>query len=348
VPEIRQDTQLQTVMSEVEEKSAESMPERDSIDSEQSGSDVAADCIDFKAPLRGPSDMKELLSMMQQRGIVNEENLVFDEDFVSQFYDDDNQTQGVERMFNGEPRVWGDIFWTMIHLLTYYYPENPSTDVKQAAYQWVQSLRFLLPCENCRRGYRRELLETPVEEFLDSRETFIEWGIELHTSVNKRLNQAPFDTDATFKRILTKEKRAQKQRANEVAGGKLKTARSVDTTHAKHSRVSSAPVRVNRSSLQTTGRGKHNVESRVDQQKTSSQQFAPKRTTYNPPGRQNATAAQSLQSVRDALKRGSKLSQQQRANVLKNKRAQEARSVKKPAECKSCGSSSRPVKPSSF
>jgi hypothetical protein len=160
--------------------------------------------FDFYAPLSGPANMKVLAHMMAERKIANDDVLQFTKEFVAQFYPDDG-SPGEQCMFNGEPTVWGDPFWSFLFLLAYYYPAHPSDDVKRAAFATVQSLRFLLPCEHCRPEFRKEILETPIEEFLESRESFIEWVIEVRSNVDKRLGKPPFNTDAAYKRLLARE-----------------------------------------------------------------------------------------------------------------------------------------------
>lgn len=312
--------------------------------------------FDFRARLDGPSNMAELSTMMQERNIANSDDLQFDEEFVDQFYNDADHTPGVECMFNGEPCVWGETMWTMIHLLTYYYPAEPSDNVKRAAYQQIHAYRYTLPCENCRRGFRKELLETPVEEFLESRETFIEWGIEIHTSVNKRLGQPDFDTDATFKRILAREnaKKNKKDATANHSGGKdsnkaLSSAKST-AKRGKQSVAAQTRGAVGGDVATTTSR-KHvqnaAVASNAATTSATSQISKRKTTNYGVQNR-HVSAQQSLQSVRDALRRTNVLSLQQRANMLRNQRSKEARRVKEPAECKSCGNSKKPIQPSAF
>lgn len=63
----------------------------------------------------------------------------------------------------------------------------------------------------------------------------------------------------------------------------------------------------------------------------------------------NMTANESLQSIRDALRRnGQRLSLQQKANLQKMQLAQQAKNIKEPAECKSCGGKNKPKTPSVF
>jgi len=348
----------------------------------------AATTFDFSAPLSGPSNMNALATQMTERGIANDDTLLFTEEFVDQFYKEDG-TPGETCMFNGDPHVWGDVFWTYLHLLTYYYPAHPSDDVKRAAYNNIHSLRFLLPCEHCRRGFRKEILETPVEEFLESRETFIEWGIEVHTSVNKRIGKPPFNTDAMFKRILAREHVAAPATpvtptatatpatvaaaASSAAPASKPSQHHHTQHHAKHQAPSGSTAHAHEKQEKRRS-VKHNptssssgaanqfvqrselLNNRHDMQPAPAiAAAAHAKTSYSVASAPATTstshvvkASESLQSVRDALHRTGQLTLQQKANLQKRQRTQEAQNVKKPAECKTCGGAGKAKVPSKF
>lgn len=47
--------------------------------------------------------------------------------------------------------LWGPTIWDAMHFISLGYPEvNPSTEVQQAAFQFLRSLPYLLPCMLCR------------------------------------------------------------------------------------------------------------------------------------------------------------------------------------------------------
>jgi hypothetical protein len=47
--------------------------------------------------------------------------------------------------------LWGPTIWDAMHFISLGYPEvNPSTEVQQAAFQFLSSLPYLLPCLLCR------------------------------------------------------------------------------------------------------------------------------------------------------------------------------------------------------
>jgi len=293
--------------------------------------------FDWQCALTGPANLHELSDMMRERKIANDESLEFDEDFVDRFYEDSEHEQGVEAMYNGEPSIWGRVVWDSIHLYTYYFPSTPSADVRRAAYQFVQSLRYMLPCENCRAGFRKELLQLPVEEFLDSRESFIEWGIQLHSSVNERLGQPPCDVDKIFARLLEKPEKkpseAKQASAKKTVAKRVTPALSGNSVHAQQQ-------------LQRQQQQQQKQETR-NAAKNSAVSSGKTVTTQSYRQKAAPTSRESLQSVREAFRRN--LNNRQRASLANHSRAQKANAaaVKKPAECKSCGKS-RPLVSSKF
>ena len=301
----------------------------------------AEDTFDFTQPLGGPRNVIELEKLMSERGIANDDNLQFDEDFVEQFYDDADNEPGEQSMFNGDPLVWGFAFWTQLFLLAYYYPTSPSANVKRAAYQAVHALRYLLPCTKCIRSFRKHMLEIPIEKYLDSRESFLEFCIEMRHAVDARMGKEPFDVDRFFKKLMASQNDQSKEEKN------------VETTEKN---VSTTQV------IQETVPQKKNVLKRVDLQKksyTSSKKNANytessaklsdgihlgQKTSYGLVGRQ-VNIDESLKTVRDAMKR-TNLSNQQKANLQKLERSKAVKQIEKPGECKTCGG--KPKKPSTF
>lgn len=85
-----------------------------------------------------------------------------------------------EKFFGGyrmpiSPDTWGPVVWDALHYVSLGYPEtNPSVNVKQAAFEFLSSLPFLLPCSTCRdhlaQTYENELPLTP--SIFESKQAF--------------------------------------------------------------------------------------------------------------------------------------------------------------------------------
>ena len=88
---------------------------------------------------------------------------------------------------------WGPYFWKTLHLVTKAYPETPSREHQRAAWSFIHSLQYLLPCFNCQTHFATLLKENPPN--ISSREAFIKWGIAAHNLVNERLGKTQIDLD---------------------------------------------------------------------------------------------------------------------------------------------------------
>jgi hypothetical protein len=108
-------------------------------------------------------------------------------------YDDVTHVQGEQMMYDGDPKIWGATWWRMMHLTAYYYPEAPTQETQQAAYQQFDAWRFTLPCGNCRDGYRVIWNQIPLRNYLATRTLLIEWSILVHDAVNARLGAPVLD-----------------------------------------------------------------------------------------------------------------------------------------------------------
>lgn len=304
-------------------------------------STLADESFDFTAPTSGPRNVVELERMMSERGIANDDSLEFNVEFVEQFYDDTDDEPGEHSMHNGNPCVWGFVYWKFLFLLAYYYPDKPNNNVKRATYQSVDAWRHILPCSNCIRHFRKIILELPIEKFLESRESFLEFCIELRHLVDTRLGKEPFDIDAFFKAALTCEKGEQfYDMVHELAEKNVSDAPVIEK---KEEPPMQEQIIVQRRDIQKSNFARAVEQPSTVAQQQSSQQTVQK-TSYGLVGRQ-INSTDSLKSVREAIRRNG-LSNQQKANIQKLARSKTAKQVEKPGECKTCGG--KPKKPSAF
>ena len=81
-----------------------------------------------------------------------------------------------------EPTIWGPAAWKFLHTITFQYPEVPTDDDKRKYYIFFNSLKYVLPCPNCREHYSNNFEKRPIK--LESRDDFIKWLIDIHNEVN--------------------------------------------------------------------------------------------------------------------------------------------------------------------
>ena len=283
-------------------------------DAQQNPTSDESRVLSLQEPIDGPRNMQSLLDVMSERQMDSKDIDDFSVEFVAQFYADKDYTAGKQSMYNGEPTDWGKTYWNFIHFISYYYPEEPSDSLKRAVYQQLDAFRETLPCENCRRAFRMEILTLPLEEFLDSRETLIEWAIELHSRVNKRLGHKEFDTDATYKQLTER---------STAAAEKQKASKSREN----------AKTQTQRQPKSTNSVPKHRAAPQIasDAAKARREQAQRMQTS-----RRQISARETAQTMRNVLQRRAKLNPRQLAAVVAKDRQRAAKKVRKPSECASC------------
>ena len=95
---------------------------------------------------------------------------------------------------NISPNLWGPHLWKFMHLFTLSYPNEPTEDEKDTAYNFFTAIQTVLPCEKCRYNFKNHL-ETLTEEVLDSNENLVKWLFNIHNEVNKSTGKPQFSFD---------------------------------------------------------------------------------------------------------------------------------------------------------
>ena len=86
-----------------------------------------------------------------------------------------------------EPDVWGRSFWEFLDAIVATFPkDSPSIDHRNAVYEMMQSLRYLLPCPECRKHYCNFIQRNPLDHALLSRKSLLEYYFLLKTDVASR------------------------------------------------------------------------------------------------------------------------------------------------------------------
>lgn len=86
--------------------------------------------------------------------------------------------------------VWGPSLWHYLHTMSFNYPDNPTEVQKKYHKQFIQSLKYVLPCKYCRMNLRKNLKAVPLNESaLKNRENFSRWMYNLHEHINEMLKK---------------------------------------------------------------------------------------------------------------------------------------------------------------
>ena len=87
-------------------------------------------------------------------------------------------------------KIWGPIFWTAIHMMSFNYPVNPTPADKKHYRDFILNLQYVLPCKFCRMNLTNNFKKKPLlMSYMASRDTFSRYIYQLHETVNKMLNK---------------------------------------------------------------------------------------------------------------------------------------------------------------
>ncbi len=98
------------------------------------------------------------------------------------------QTMNDQRM-NIKPDAWGRSLWSSLYYIAMGYPNHPSPEEKDAAMQFLLTLKHLIPCTSCRENFEKELIHYPPNAHLDNSKDFTAYINTLHNSVARRLEK---------------------------------------------------------------------------------------------------------------------------------------------------------------
>ena len=102
-------------------------------------------------------------------------------------------------LYNINPNLWGKYFWGTIHFITFSYSRNPTQQEKDNVKKFIEILKDLLPCEQCRYHYEQNLKKFPLtDEILSSKIKLIQWAVDVHNEVNSRTGKKILTMDETI------------------------------------------------------------------------------------------------------------------------------------------------------
>lgn len=97
---------------------------------------------------------------------------------------------------------WGPSAWTLLHTISFAYPEEPTDDAKKRAYDFLCAFAANIPCKKCRddwEPYIHAHLQSSDSEHLKNRETFSRFMTEAHNHVNRKLKKREFTYEQVCK-----------------------------------------------------------------------------------------------------------------------------------------------------
>ena len=86
--------------------------------------------------------------------------------------------------------VWGPGLWHYIHTMSFNYPNNPTKQDKLHYKNFIENLKYTLPCKYCRINLKKNLSNYPIKPcHLKNRLEFSKYLYNLHERINKRLGK---------------------------------------------------------------------------------------------------------------------------------------------------------------
>jgi hypothetical protein len=91
--------------------------------------------------------------------------------------------------------IWGPPLWMFLHIISFNYPLKPSAKEKKEYYDFILSLKSILPCKYCRENVVKNLKDISFSKSdMKNRETFSKAIYKLHNKVNKMLGKKKYKT----------------------------------------------------------------------------------------------------------------------------------------------------------
>ena len=87
-----------------------------------------------------------------------------------------------------DPKIWGPLYWFVLHTIALSYPETPTEVSKKKFYDFYQNLPLFLPIEEIGNNFSKFLDKYPVTPYLESRQSLVRWTHFIHNKINAALN----------------------------------------------------------------------------------------------------------------------------------------------------------------
>ena len=104
-----------------------------------------------------------------------------------------------------KPKIWGPHGWKFLHYVSLGYPNKPTDKDKIYYKNFYYSLQNVLPCEKCAMNYKTNIIEYPIDNHLQNRDSLVKWVIDIHNKVNYELGKPQLDYEEAISLYLNEE-----------------------------------------------------------------------------------------------------------------------------------------------
>lgn len=126
------------------------------------------------------------------------------------------------------PKNFGPDFWSVLEELAIGYPEQASPDMQLSMKQTLAGIAKHFPCSDCSRHFTPHVAKMEPKD-LHGRMGLLQWVINTHNIVNKRLGKKVYEFPEAMKLIATKYERREAE-TKKRAGGSGSGASSLGTS----------------------------------------------------------------------------------------------------------------------
>ena len=91
---------------------------------------------------------------------------------------------------------WGPKIWSILHITSFAYPDEPTRHDKYTMYNFYHSLKHLLPCPRCKKHFMESLhrhMNHAECATLQSKRNLSSYVVDLHNEVNERNGKELWD-----------------------------------------------------------------------------------------------------------------------------------------------------------
>lgn len=87
-----------------------------------------------------------------------------------------------------DPKAWGPCMWFFLHTSAAYYPVSPNTNTQQAMKNFIMSLPYILPCQDCQKHAMIWVNQhlNQLGQIISSRDNLFKFFVDFHNYVNTR------------------------------------------------------------------------------------------------------------------------------------------------------------------
>lgn len=100
-------------------------------------------------------------------------------------------------------KKWGNKLWNSMHLISFTFPNNPTTEDKQNFKTFYYNIINIIPCNACKEHYTKNLQSYPIDNHLNDTFSLVYYIFTLHNQVNQQLNKPQYKFVDLLQKYLT-------------------------------------------------------------------------------------------------------------------------------------------------